>query len=769
MSSPWIAVAERVGIALVHSLWQGALVGLALLIGLMALRRCRAQVRYLACCLALVTTLVLPVCTFFALPADRVASLPAADSVGRLSTFASSAAAALEAAASLLPEERRGGTAEQIAPHVGQAENSELPSSNLEGQAAASSSWLSPPAERLLLAIVAGWSVGVVLLSCRVLGGYAMAWRLTRRLVAPIDDAWQARFGQLVKRLGIERPIELWQSAAVEVPAVIGCFRPVILLPLGMFTGLSVAQVESILAHELAHVRRHDFLVNAVQSLVETLLFYHPCVWWISARIRAEREHCCDETAVAVCGDALVYARALSGLEELRPPARLAMALSGGGPLLWRIRRIVGRPRTGDVIGGWLAGSLAILLPLAVGGTWAWDRVAWGRVDSTGREPERAIRAAATDLGRADESSLASSAGGEPSDAAPPPRDDAPSRGSDRTRRPPGSDFGEGPAAGPGLVGPGAPPTVRFLVPQRPAFNGPRDDFVPRMLEEHGPERVAQVVVTGVPAHAYNYVYDHLWRLLPNLSYFGAGGGDTVTVHLAPIDDLDAFAARIDLGEIRSIDRERRRISVVADPIRLPRSQALAVGEALAEGVDLETLCRRLSEQDWSAVDGLAAYGPEAEAAVAPYIKHEERRVRRAGLLVLKRVATDASMPVLLSALADADLGNRDLAWQAICKVPGLIGRREVMEAAAGALAREPEQAAKWLETLGPSAEMLVWPSLRHDDPRVRLAAVRALAQIGTTKSLPALEALADDGIEKVARAAEKARAAIARRLGSED
>ncbi|HEV3345192.1 MAG TPA: M56 family metallopeptidase [Pirellulales bacterium] len=785
MNGPWVVFVERVGIALVHSLWQGAFVGLLLMIALVALRHARAQVRYLACCLALATTLLLPVCTFLAVPADRVGSRTLADQARRGSSLVASAAAALEAAASLLPEESPGDaprreTTEQAAPNADKATNAAAPSKSVDRQMGPR--WLSPSAEHLLLATVAAWSAGVIFLSCRVLGGYFVVWRLSRRLVTPLDDAWQTRFRQLARRLGIDRPVELWQSAAVEVPAVLGWFRPVILVPVGMLTGLSVAHVESILAHELAHVRRHDFLVNAVQSLIETLLFYHPCVWWISARIRAEREHCCDETAVAACGDALVYARALTGLEELRPPARLAMALTGGGPLLRRIRRIVGRPRAGDVIGGWLAGSLAIALPLAVGGAWAWEGVAWGRVDRVGSEPvvaERTIlTTAAADAQPVDASAVDKSTLNETTTAqltvdestadnsvppAPAAADEGPSQATDSSP--------SGPSVGSFSRIPASPieallagrPKVGFLVPQQPGFRGPPADLLPRMVEEHGAQRVVQVVVSGLPEGTHNYVYDHLWRLLPNLTYFGTGGGDTVTVHLAPIDDLDAFAARIDLGEIRSIDREQRTITVAADRTRLPRPQAPTV-VALAGDVDLETLCQRLVEQDWTAVDSLVAFGPEAESAVAPYVAHDERRVRRAALLVLKRVATDASLPVLRSALADADLGNRDLAWQAICHVPGLTGRPEVIETAGAALARQPEQAAKWLVTIGPPAEPFVWPALRNEDPRIRLAALSVLKQIGTARSIAALEAMSDEEVEEVARAVGKAREAIARR-----
>ena len=110
----------------------------------------------------------------------------------------------------------------------------------------------------------------------------------------------------------------------VDVPTVIGWLKPVVLLPASALAGLSPNQVEAILAHELAHIRRHDYLVNLLQTLVETLLFYHPAVWWLSRRIRAERENCCDDLAVSLCGDPVAYAAALAELEDLRGRRRIS-------------------------------------------------------------------------------------------------------------------------------------------------------------------------------------------------------------------------------------------------------------------------------------------------------------------------------------------------------------------------------------------------------------------------------------------------------------
>ena len=115
-----------------------------------------------------------------------------------------------------------------------------------------------------------------------------------------LDDKWRQSLRRLCGQLRIRRPVRLLESALVDVPMVIGWLRPVILLPASALSGLTPQQLEAIIAHELAHIRRHDYLINLLQSLIETLLFYHPAVWWVSRQIRREREHCCDDLAVAV-------------------------------------------------------------------------------------------------------------------------------------------------------------------------------------------------------------------------------------------------------------------------------------------------------------------------------------------------------------------------------------------------------------------------------------------------------------------------------------
>ncbi len=121
--------------------------------------------------------------------------------------------------------------------------------------------------------------------------------------------------------MALDRVVRVFESSAVAVPVMVGWIKPVVLLPAAALSGLTPTQVEALIAHELAHVRRHDYIVNLLQSVVETLLFYHPAVWWVSARVRAEREHCCDDLAVGVC-DRLVYVTALADLAAMTDDVR---------------------------------------------------------------------------------------------------------------------------------------------------------------------------------------------------------------------------------------------------------------------------------------------------------------------------------------------------------------------------------------------------------------------------------------------------------------
>jgi beta-lactamase regulating signal transducer with metallopeptidase domain len=189
--------------------------------------------------------------------------------------------------------------------------------------------------------VVQLWLIGVAIFSLRSAGGFLLLERMRRRQSVPISNQLRDLCIELQARLGLTRIIRYAQCQWLEAPAVIGWFRPIVFLPLTALTGLSEAQLQAVIAHELAHIKRLDSFVNAFQVVVETLLFYHPAVWWLNKRIRLEREHCCDDGAIALCGNAVEYARALTLMEEWRVAPGLAMA-ANRGPLSARITRLLG-------------------------------------------------------------------------------------------------------------------------------------------------------------------------------------------------------------------------------------------------------------------------------------------------------------------------------------------------------------------------------------------------------------------------------------------
>ena len=189
--------------------------------------------------------------------------------------------------------------------------------------------------------LTGAWLLGVVLFLLRFSGQALYVYRFCAHHQTPADAHWQACAHALAARLGVRRTWQLMQSGRAESPLTLGVLRPLIVLPTSALTGMPAAQLETLLAHELAHIKRHDYLVNLFQCVAEALLFYHPAVWWVSGTVRRAREECCDDLAVEVCGDAKLYARALTNLEALRQPPALALAATDK-PLLGRVRRLLG-------------------------------------------------------------------------------------------------------------------------------------------------------------------------------------------------------------------------------------------------------------------------------------------------------------------------------------------------------------------------------------------------------------------------------------------
>ena len=382
------ALTRALGWTLLHSLWQGALVAAVLAGALLLLRRQRAEVRYAASAGALGLVVALAGITFGLYMNSSPDKSPVLGS--EVTTSQVSPLKPAETPVAGVASDAKVGivTAAGIsaAPRPAPAATAASASLAMPSAIHAIMQSLSHALNNQLPLLVLAWLLGLLAMSLRMLGGLLYVQRLRRYRVRPLSAAWQERLAALAVRSGVKRPVALLESALVRVPLVVGHLRPVILLPLGTVAGLSPACLEAILAHELAHVLRRDYLVNLLQTVAEVLFFYHPAVWFVASCVRTERENCCDDAATAlVGGDPLRLARALTALAEwtqsaaVVPAPRLALAaFNQPGALLLRVRRLVQRrpaaPTLGEgimagalVLGGLglLGGSMALAGPLA--------------------------------------------------------------------------------------------------------------------------------------------------------------------------------------------------------------------------------------------------------------------------------------------------------------------------------------------------------------------------------------------------------------------
>ncbi len=331
--------AATLGWALIHSIWQATLIALLLAFTLRCLRLRSSSLRYAVACAALLLII--------ALPLAGVALGPGAP--GEFEQ-------AFSAAIATVPANRVDLKLPLSIAHE--------PRNRLDS----GPRFTTLDLRALLPWLTFVWSLGVLVCSFRLFGG----WLYTRRLATfgtrQVEAEWQQRAWALCCQMRLKRPIQLLESALVGVPTAIGWLRPVILLPVSTLSGLTTKQLEAILAHELAHIRRHDYIVNLLQALVETLLFYHPAVFWVSRQIRHEREICCDDLAVEMCTDPLTYARALLELEQMRAAQpQLAMG-ANGGILMNRIQRLTRmQPAHTDRFAGWFAGLVVITTLVTAG------------------------------------------------------------------------------------------------------------------------------------------------------------------------------------------------------------------------------------------------------------------------------------------------------------------------------------------------------------------------------------------------------------------
>jgi D-alanyl-D-alanine endopeptidase (penicillin-binding protein 7) len=293
------AFVPSLGWALLHFVWQGALIGCATAVLLVALRNARPERRYAVACLALLLCLVWPAAEFVRMLLDDSGTAAA-----RALPLASAPAAVLRDAVDVL-------------------------------------AWL----QQHLDWIVGAWAACTAAFGLRMALGLVWVGRASHGRAASAqgndERVWQTKLARLAARCGIDRQVRLRIVDSLASPVTAGCWRPVVLVPAALVTGMPPQLLEALLAHELGHVRRHDYLVNLVQNVIEALLFYHPAVWWISRRIRHEREQIADDFAARMLGEPRRLAQALSELERLQFSGHHLAQAAAGGDLTARIRRLV--------------------------------------------------------------------------------------------------------------------------------------------------------------------------------------------------------------------------------------------------------------------------------------------------------------------------------------------------------------------------------------------------------------------------------------------
>jgi len=399
---------EQLGWVLVHSVWELALIALVTLVLARVMRRASARARYAMLLVALAAMTLSPLATLLALPWPQPA--PAVLAPGGWTTVVTpeGTAFSIQVGPTLtFPDahgfpESRALPAAPPAPEPGTTKPPRLWEA-ITGEWSRFEQAIAPRLDW----IVGLWCLGVCLFALRPAIGLREIGRLRRMGVSPVADNIAAVLGDLARRMGLARRVAILESARVKVPLVVGHLRPLILLPVSLVSQMPVAQLEAILAHELAHVCRHDYLVNLWQTLVETVLFYHPAVWWLSRRVREERENCCDDLAVAVVENRVEYGRALLAVAELQAhPAALALGARGGS-LPARIARLFPGQRGSHAIdSGNLVVSGLLLSTMLVLTIWATAAARQDDADEPAADPAEIVAeepaAAADDNGPAD-------------------------------------------------------------------------------------------------------------------------------------------------------------------------------------------------------------------------------------------------------------------------------------------------------------------------------------------------------------------------------
>ena len=323
-----------IGWTLIHFIWQAAIIALLVFALLNLLRIRSANLRYIVSCAGLAMMFVCPIVTM-----SYLISSANSNALARSMSDHPIREVDTTRDTSIEGDDILGQPTDQSA-----INDLSAMSLNLSPNVSMSNS--STIVERILskiLPVLVGiWLLGVALHLVRLIVGL---WRVRQWISnsKPVADSrLNLTFTSLSQRLNLPRTVRLLLTEKTKVPATAGLFRPAVLVPASLLTGLSTREMELVLAHELAHIKRHDFLVNLLQKTAESLLFYHPAVWWISSQISTERENCCDDLAVKVCGDPVALAKALTALESVRcANSKIVAAAATGGALKQRIRRLL--------------------------------------------------------------------------------------------------------------------------------------------------------------------------------------------------------------------------------------------------------------------------------------------------------------------------------------------------------------------------------------------------------------------------------------------
>lgn len=335
---------ELIGWTIIHAVWQMSLIGITAAIVLRQMKQASASSRYWTALFFLALMVMAPVatCCFHpaAISSETSTTLPHAQPDGLVPPAIPVGGSRGWAPPSEVDSHRIPDAAADVA---GRAPAVHRPS-HAEAEVTEPGPDILSAITRLIRpwmpGIVSCWLIGAVCFATRPVFGWVTLRQLRQRGLNPVPEMVRRLFESTAERLGIRSPGTILLSDRITSPVIIGWLRPLVLLPATAITGLTDAQLKAIIAHELAHLRRHDFPVNIIQTVIETVFFFHPAIWWLSRRIRVEREHCCDDLVVSTFLQPSEYGRALLAIAEMQGGASVLALGAADGSLSSRVKRL---------------------------------------------------------------------------------------------------------------------------------------------------------------------------------------------------------------------------------------------------------------------------------------------------------------------------------------------------------------------------------------------------------------------------------------------